>query len=79
MTKYEKRAKEQYYKQIYGNCLYVIKYETKYSKGHLIIKYEYYMLDDKIRRRIDKFIKRKDIIKLDIRFIKAERNQDDII
>ena len=79
MTKHERRAKEQYFNQIYGNCLYVIKYETKYSKGHIIIKYAYYMLDDKFRRRVDKFIKRKDIINLDIRFMKLKRNQNDII
>lgn len=74
MTKYEKRAKWQYYNQVYGNCLYVIKYETKYSKGHLIIRYDYYMFDDKIRRRVDRFIKQKDIINLDIRFIKGEKD-----
>lgn len=79
MTKQEKRASWRSYNQIYGNCFYVIKYETKYSSGRVVIRYDYYMFNEKFRKRVDRFTSRKDIIKIEKRLVKADRYQDDII
>ena len=52
MTKNELRDLENKNIELYGDSIYVIYYQTKNSVGRYVIRYAYYMTDEKFKKSL---------------------------
>lgn len=57
--------------ELYGNSIYLIYYQTKYSIGRFVIHYAYYMTDERFKKKIEKALSSKDIISVSRMLIPA--------
>ena len=71
MTKNELRDLENKNIELYGDSIYVIYYQTKNSVGRYVIRYAYYMTDERFKKKIEKSLAAKDIIAVSREIIPA--------
>lgn len=57
--------------ELYGDSVYLIYYQTKYSVGRFVIHYAYYMTDERFKKKIEKALSSKDIISVSRMLIPA--------
>ena len=62
MNKEEREKLERRNAELYGDSVYLIYYQTKYSIGRFVIHYAYYMTDERFKKKIEKALSSKDII-----------------
>ena len=71
MTKQEQKELARKNSDIYGDSVYLIYYQTKYSIGRFVIHYAYYMTDERFKKKIEKALSSKDIISVSRMLIPA--------
>ena len=62
MAKTELEAALRKNDDLYGDSILLILYETKYSIGRYVVRYSYYMSDERFRKKLEKALSAKDMV-----------------
>ena len=71
MNKQELKELARKNSELYGDSIYLIFYETKYSQGRFVVLYAHYMTDERFRKKLEKALSAKDIVAVERHIITA--------